>query len=119
MFKKTGGDKKVQYFCCRVPCVPLGTLGKTSDLVIPKPASLASRAQQLPIRADYQSGQLTTKNCVTVCELVEKQACCAGCRRRPFTAEAPLIGKIHPFIQITITFEPVMRFGCPLGFRIS
>ena len=50
---------------------------------------------------------------------IEKQACCAGCRRRPFTAEAPPIGKIHPFSKIAVTFEPVMRFGCFLRFRIS
>jgi hypothetical protein len=39
--------------------------------------------------------------------------------RRPSSAEAPAIGKIHPFSKITITFEPVMRFGCPSRFRIS
>ena len=33
--------------------------------------------------------------------------------------EAPPIGKIHTFRKITITFEPVMQFGCPLRFRIS
>ena len=50
---------------------------------------------------------------------VLKEACCTGCRRRPFTAGAPLIGKINPFSKITVTFEPVKRFGCPSGFRIS
>ena len=43
----------------------------------------------------------------------------AGCRRRPFTAEALPIGKKNPFSKITITFEPLKRFGCPSGFRIS
>ena len=33
--------------------------------------------------------------------------------------EAPPIGKIHPFGRIAVSFEPEMRFGCPLGFRIS
>ena len=33
--------------------------------------------------------------------------------------EAPPIGKIHPFTKIALTFEPVMQFGCPLGFKIS
>ena len=31
---------------------------------------------------------------------------------------SPPIGKIHPF-RITITFEPVMKFGWPSRFRIS
>ena len=43
--------------------------------------------------------------------------------RRPQTQtlpdEAPPMGKIHPFSRIAVTFEPVMRFGCPSGFRIS
>ena len=29
---------------------------------------------------------------------------------RPSTAEAPPIGKIHPFSKIDVTFEPVMQF---------
>ena len=33
--------------------------------------------------------------------------------------EAPPMDKIHPFSKIAVTFEPVMRFGCPLGLRIS
>ena len=33
--------------------------------------------------------------------------------------EAPPVGKIHSFSKIAETFEPVMRFGCPAGFRIS
>ena len=33
--------------------------------------------------------------------------------------EAPPIGKIHPFSKMAVTFEPVMRFGCPSRFRIS
>jgi hypothetical protein len=28
----------------------------------------------------------------------------------------PQEGKIHPFSKIAVTFEPVMRFGCPSGF---
>ena len=36
-----------------------------------------------------------------------------------FTAEAPPIAKIHQFGEISVTLEPVMRFGCPSGFRIS
>ena len=47
--------------------------------------------------------------------LLKKQACCAGWRRKPFTAEAPPIGKIHPLSKIAVTFKPVMRFWCPLG----
>ena len=46
-----------------------------------------------------------------------KQACCAGCRRRPSPAEAPPIGKIHPFSKMTVTFEPPLEFWCPSGFR--
>ena len=38
---------------------------------------------------------------------------------RPSTAEAPPIGKIHPFSKIAVTLEPVMQFGCPSRFRIS
>ena len=45
-----------------------------------------------------------------------EQACCAGCRRRSFTAEALLIGKMHPFSKIAVTFEPVQQFRCPAGF---
>ena len=37
--------------------------------------------------------------------------------RRPSTAEAPPIGKIHPFSKKAVTFEPLMRFWCPSGFR--
>ena len=37
---------------------------------------------------------------------LDEQACCAGCRRRSFTAEAPPIGKIHPFRKIAVPFEP-------------
>ena len=29
---------------------------------------------------------------------------------RPSTAEAPSIGKIHPFSKIAVTLEPVLRF---------
>ena len=29
---------------------------------------------------------------------------------RPSTAEAPPIGKIHPFSKIAVTLEPVMQF---------
>ena len=50
---------------------------------------------------------------------IKKQAGCAGCRRRTFTAEATPIGKIHPFRKNAVTFEPVMRFGCPPRFIIS
>ena len=38
---------------------------------------------------------------------------------RPFTAEAPPIGKIRPLSKIAVTFEPVMQFGCPSRFRID
>ena len=31
----------------------------------------------------------------------------------------PPVGKIHPFIKIAVTFEPIQRFRCPLRFRIS
>ena len=33
--------------------------------------------------------------------------------------EAPPMGKIHPFSKIAVTFEPVMQFGRPSGFRVS
>ena len=32
-------------------------------------------------------------------------------------AEAPPIGKIYPFSKMTVTFEPLMEFWCPSGFR--
>ena len=50
-------------------------------------------------------------------DVLNKQACCAGCRRRTSPNEAPPIGKIHPFRKMAITFEPLMVFWCPLGFR--
>ena len=53
------------------------------------------------------------------CTFTQKQACCAGCRRRPFTAEAPPMGKIHPFSKIAVHFEPVIQFGCLWRSRIS
>ena len=28
-------------------------------------------------------------------------------------------GQNPPFSKIAVTFEPVMQFGCPLGFKIS
>ena len=31
--------------------------------------------------------------------------------------EAPLIGKIHPFSKMAVTFEPLKGFRCPSGFR--
>ena len=40
-------------------------------------------------------------------------------RRRPFTAKAPPIGKIHPISKIGVTFESVMQFEYPSRFRIS
>ena len=40
----------------------------------------------------------------------KKQACCAGCRRRPPSAEAPPIGKIHVFSKMAVTFEPLTGF---------
>ena len=58
------------------------------------------------------------RSCFYHSSLQYKQAYCAGCRRRPFTAVAPLIGKIHLFSKI-VTFEPVKQFGCPSGLRIS
>ena len=60
-----------------------------------------------------------TQSAMDLLCLVLKGTCCTGCRCRPFTAEAPLIGKINPFSKVTVTFEPVKRFGCPSGFRIS
>ena len=33
--------------------------------------------------------------------------------------EAPPMGKIRPFSKTALTFEPVLQFGCPSGFRIS
>ena len=39
--------------------------------------------------------------------------------KQAFTAEAPPIGKAHPFSKFALTFELVMRFGCPSLFRIS
>ena len=55
----------------------------------------------------------------TYAKFQDKQACCAGLRRRPFTAEALPIGKIHSFSKLSVTCEPLMRFRCPSGFRIS
>ena len=37
--------------------------------------------------------------------------------RRPSTAEEPPIGEIHPFSKMTVTFEPLVGFLCPSGFR--
>ena len=45
------------------------------------------------------------------------QACCAGCRRRPYSAEAQPTGKIHPFNRFAVNFEPVIQFGCPSGLE--
>ena len=42
--------------------------------------------------------------------VIMKQACCAGCRRRPSPAEAPQIGKIHPFCKMAVNFEPLRGF---------
>ena len=36
--------------------------------------------------------------------------------RRPSTAEAPPIGKIHPTSKMAVTFEPLIGFWCPSGF---
>ena len=47
-----------------------------------------------------------------------KQACCAGCRQRPFPMQLHQ-GKIHPFSKIAVTFEPIQRFWCPSRFIIS
>ena len=44
----------------------------------------------------------------SVSKFNKKQACCASPK-----------GKIHPFSKIAVTFEQVVRFGCPLRFRIS
>ena len=38
--------------------------------------------------------------------------------RRPSTAEAPPMCKIHPFSKNVVTLESVMQFECPSGFRI-
>ena len=46
----------------------------------------------------------------------QKQACCAGCRRRPSPDEAPPIGKIHHFSKMAVTFQPLMVFWCLSGF---
>ena len=35
---------------------------------------------------------------------------------RPSTAEAPPIGKIHPFSKMAVTFEPLIGFWWPSGF---
>ena len=47
------------------------------------------------------------KSC-TLCD--NKQACCADCRRRPYPAEAPPVGKIDPFSKMAVTFEPQIGF---------
>ena len=47
-----------------------------------------------------------------------KQAYCAGCRRRPYPAEAPPLGKIHLFSKIAVTSEPLMGFWWPSGLLI-
>ena len=40
-------------------------------------------------------------------KILQKRASCAGCRCRPSPAEAPTIGKIHPFSKMTVTIEPL------------
>ena len=81
--------------------------------------------------------------CIQRAQVVESSLICCSCHResikkywwwknlhlkshkmdstwpRNHCAEAPPIGKIHPFSKIAVTFEPVMQFGCPSGFRIS
>ena len=37
--------------------------------------------------------------------------------RRTSTAEAPPIGKIHPFSKMPVTFKPMIGLGCPSRFR--
>ena len=37
--------------------------------------------------------------------------------RRPSTVEAPPRVKIHPFSKMAVTFEPLIWFWWPLGFR--
>ena len=36
---------------------------------------------------------------------------------RPSPAEASPIGQIYPFSKMAVTFEPLMGFRCPSGFR--
>ena len=49
---------------------------------------------------------------------IQKQACCAGCRRRPFPMQ--LHQQANPPIQQNHrNFWPVMRFEFPSRFRIS
>ena len=49
---------------------------------------------------------------------IYKQACFAG-RAQTLLDVTPPTGKTHPFSKIATTFEPVIWFGCPSGFRIS
>ena len=50
-------------------------------------------------------------------EKEKKQACCAGCRSRPSPAEAPPIGKIHPFSKMGHNFWTTD--GILMPFRIE
>ena len=51
--------------------------------------------------------------------LVKKTSLLRRLQAQTLADEAPPMDKIHQFSKIAVTFEPVMRFGCPSGFRIS
>ena len=49
----------------------------------------------------------------TICNIEQKQACCAGCKADPSDA-TPTVNKIHPFSKTAVTFEPIQQFRWPL-----
>ena len=52
-------------------------------------------------------------------QTIEKTSLLRRLQEQTLPDDAQPMGKIHPFSKIAVTFEPVMRFGCPLRFRIS
>ena len=43
----------------------------------------------------------------------------AEAAEQTFPDATPPVGKIHPFSNIVVTFEPIQQFRCPSRFRIS
>ena len=59
------------------------------------------------------------KNCLTESKSLAKLDSVGPVDNRPYTAEAPPIGKIYPLSKIAVTLEPVVHFRCPSRFRTS
>ena len=76
--------------------------------------AIAGAQLELEISLEATRKQTNTSECYGK---KTRQGSPADCR--PFTAEAPPIGKILPFIKIAVTLEPEMQFGCPSRFRVS